>query len=290
MTRRNLIIIDSSEAATLHTARQMALLMAPARYYRIAEFQESLTKPDDNFIIGGDLDNPAAKQEINAFLKKHQLLLKDNAVAFFAAGSKATAQSAAELADTLGQNTAVTAAIPTVDEEPAPEQLVKFAAEVRKYLEKYAQPLPRAELREHLEEILADQKHCTLSTGSEHEVRGTIISYTYHDGRLYAFCEGTRKFANILSNPNVCVTVFGQHRGGALAAGVQLFGTALIRYPGTEEYQRMFDVSHLKYDKIMALPFLLNGLEIRLTRAEIFWANWRKAGYDPRQIYLFGNA
>lgn len=285
MSRRNLIIYDGS-ADTQDTVSQLALLLAPARHFTVTEFDTSTAAENDNIIIGGDLSQPDTRNKLLDIINQVKSSSAAIPTAIFNTGTSAAA-AANDLAAAGGLKEAVTGTIASTAGKPDYEQMIAFAADIRKYNERFALPVPRQQLKEQLEEVLASQKHCTLCTGFDCDVRGTVISYTYRDGTVYAFCEGTRKFVNILRNPAVCVTVFGQHRGGALAAGVQLFGQAFIRYPGTDEYRRMFDNVQLKYEKVMDLPFLLHGLEIKLERAEMFWANWRKQGYDPRQVYKF---
>ena len=283
---RTVIIYDSKSEADLSAARQISLLLAPARHYRCSEFRPEFIQDNDAFVIGGALGDDAARTEIEAFLETNRELLRERPLAFFSLDSGGDDATAA-LAKTCGRSDAPAASIALRNGEPDAAALVEFSQKLREIKEKRLATLPAPELREHVEELLGNQKYCTICTGFNGDVRGTVISYTYHQGRLYAFCEGTRKFANILRNDRVCVTVFGPHRGGALAAGLQLFGTARIHYPGTEGYRRMFALSRLKYDRIMSLPFLLNGLEIRLERAEFFWANWRKEGLATRQVYHF---
>lgn len=284
---RTVIIYDSKSETSLSAARQMSLLLAPARHYRCSEFQPEFIQDNDYFVIGGVLGVHAARTEIDAFLKANRELLQEEPLAFFSLGAEPGNEPTAALAKTCGRSGVPAADIAVADGEPDVAALVEFCQNLREIKDKRLAVLPAPELLENIEELLGNQKYCTICTACDGDVRGTVISYTYHQGRLYAFCEGTRKFANILRNDRVCVTVFGPHRGGALAAGLQLFGTAQIQYPGTEGYRRMFSVSRLKYDRIMSLPFLLNGLEIRLERAEFFWSNWRQMGLAPRQVYHF---
>jgi len=284
---RTVIIYDSASEAALSAARQMSLLLAPARHYRCSEFRPEFIQDNDDFVIGGTLGDSAARTEIGAFLKANRELLREKPLAFFNLSPERGDDATAVLGKACGRSDAPAASIAVANGEPDVTALVDFSLKLREIKEGRQATLPAPELKEHVEELLGNQKYCTVCTGFNGNVRGTVISYTYHQGRLYAFCEGTRKFANILRNDRVCVTVFGPHRGGALAAGLQLFGTARIHYPGTEGYRRIFEVSRLKYDRIMSLPFLLNGLEIRLERAEFFWSNWRKTGLAPRQVYHF---
>ena len=84
--------------------------------------------------------------------------------------------------------------------------------------------LPPEEVRVHVETFLNSHRYCTLCTAYGDRVRGTTVTYTYHDGHIYILCEGSTKFANLILNDNVCIALYAPYKGGGCPPACSLPG------------------------------------------------------------------
>ena len=101
-----------------------------------------------------------------------------------------------------------------------------------------------------------------LATGHGDTVRATPIEYLWHDGRLWLFTEGGRKFLNIYRNRNVSFSVFDPFAGLSILAGLQIHGQAAVHVPGEDIYETIRKVKGIS-DKTMAtMPVVLHLVEI----------------------------
>ena len=69
--------------------------------------------------------------------------------------------------------------------------------------------------------------------------------------------------------------------------GFQASGSATVVYPGTEAYRELCARLGRDHERLSSLPFALNGLVIRLHKAEYYSAAMREEGYDSKQVYYF---
>ena len=88
------------------------------------------------------------------------------------------------------------------------------------------------ELKEKIKTFLKNHRICTLATCSQGIPRSTPVRYRSKDFIIYIFTEGGGKVKNILDNPNVSVSLYGNYSGFQSVAGLQLWGKAEIITPG----------------------------------------------------------
>ncbi|MFA5317847.1 MAG: hypothetical protein WC369_10565 [Dehalococcoidales bacterium] len=283
---RTLIIYEGDEETITDAVRKMSLLLAPCAIYRTEEFSRDILREDDVFVIGGVVLNGALSPALIDFVTANRDLLSKRQLTLFASGgrSEEALESTRRL---LGGSVVITGTIDSEDSPADTRRIVDYGLKIRDINEKYRRGVPGEILLEQIEEVLANERNCTFITGYDREVRGTVISYVYRPGYLYFFCEGSGKFATLLHNDNVCVTVCKEHRGQPHPAALQLFGKATIHYPGTESFKDFVARRGANYQKIMSMPHRLNGIEVEISRVEMYWSHWRKLGYDPRQTYYF---
>lgn len=265
-------------------ARQISLIIGSARCQSFQQYDSSLQGKYGASIIGGVLSGEGYTK-IAAFIQANRDWLQPNEVALFGLGDdKATTLTRlSQLASLLGDGVLAVEAIYANENGADMTQLVNAALRIRVKIRERRKKLPAAEVRRLVEAILASEPFLILATGNGKNLRATTIGYTYRNGHVYAFCEGAEKFANILLNNRVALAFYRLPEKD----GLQATGTAEIVYPGTGEYRAMCDLLGRDYDRLMSLPFGLNGLDIRLDKTEYYNAELRGGGYESKQEYYF---
>ena len=307
------IIYESKYGSTEDAVKKMALMLAPSRYCRPAEFKSEFSKDCDFFVIGGPVYSENIDQRIFDFVSANNSWLSNKRVALFCTCLDTSDRAMGylePLMKILGNSVVSTQAIggkiqlekldqadlnamesfsqrssgrPPRDVDRSDlEKLVDYSLRIKSIKDMGYKPMPTEQLKTHLEEFLKSRNTCTLCTSFGTRVRGTTINYTYHEGHIYAICEGSEKFGNVLLNNNVSVALYGEK-----FTGLQLSGTATILYHGSDELKEMIETTGRDYSQLMALPFFLNGLSIKLHKAEFFCPEFGKLGYGSKQTYLF---
>jgi len=270
---------DSGEAV----ARRMALIIGSARCLPLQEFTSSLKDKYDYCVIGGSLAGERYAK-IADFIQANKDWLAQKEVALFGLGDdEAVTRDRLSKLESLLAGRVATEAIPARGNEVDIKILTDAALRIRSRFRESRKKMPAAEVRRLVEDIFKGEAFLILATGSGISLRATTIGYTYRDGHVYAFCEGAEKFANILLNNRVAMAFYRMPEKD----GLQATGTAAIVYPGTPDYRQMCTLLGRDYDRLMSLPFGLNGLDILLDKVEYYNADLRHEGYESKQTYHF---
>ncbi len=103
--------------------------------------------------------------------------------------------------------------------------------------------------------------------------RSTPVRYRSKDFTIYIFTEGGGKVQNILDNPNVSVSLYGNYSGFQSVAGLQLWGKAKIirpddkkRYEEAKKIIRMEERADLKKIDLQGMK-PMDVIKIKVTRA-----------------------
>ncbi len=158
--------------------------------------------------------------------------------------------------------------------------------------DKIIKEMPTEQLKAVVEEHLSSSSVCALATGSGDYVRCTPLEYSYHDGKLWIFTEGGEKFIGLEKNSNVSLAVFDKNPSFGSLRSVQIMGKAEIVEPMSTEY-----INHAEYKKIpiAALQKLADqGHPMHLIcvipmRADVLFSDFKKQGYDSRQVLDYTN-
>jgi hypothetical protein len=280
------LVIYAAEGDAETSVRQLASIIGSARCCRLEDFTPDYYESHDYFIIGGSLEKGHVTADISAFVAANLDRLKTVKTAFFALGgttdeaAPALASLAAGLpADGVFAKEHIPGGKHGVD-APA---LAAAALRMRAGFRGMRASLPPAEVRRRVEDILSDEAYIILCTGAGADLRATTVGYKYHDGCVYAMCEGAEKFANILLNPRVALALYRMPDYD----GLQATGTASVLYPGTEAYREMCALLGKDHQRLTTLPFALNALVVKLHKAEYYSAKMRQDGYDSKQTCYF---
>jgi len=281
---RTLILHETVSDTTRTAVRQMSLVLGPCKCYSLSDFKKELVEKYEYLIIGGDGVEPSLTK-LNSFISANKDWLSTKLTAFFIIGGDATSAWAALETLNHGLNGIAShlEVIPGGANGVEPALLVESAMRLRAVKSRNLKVMTHDELKKRIEDILKSELYLILGTGAGTRVRGTTIGYTYQDGKVYAFCEGSEKFANLLLNPNVSLALYTMPE----KAGLQISGTAVICYPGAPEYAEMCRLLRRDHQRYLNLPFQLNGIIITLHKAEYYLAKLKDQGYDTKQVYYF---
>ena len=274
----------SGDAET--SVRQLASIIGSARCCRLDEFTPDYFESHDYFIIGGAWDQGHVLADLSGFIAANLDSLKQKKVAFFTLGGTAAeaAPVRASLAAALPWDGIFASEhIPGGTHGVDAPALAAAALRIRARFREMRPPMQPDEVRRRVEDILGAETYIILSTGAGTELRGTTVGYKYRGGCVYALCEGAEKFANILLNPRVALTLYRMPDYD----GLQATGSASVLYPGTEAYRETCELLGKDHARLTGLPFALNLLVVKLHKAEYYSAKMREAGYDSKQVCYF---
>lgn len=314
---RTFIVFQSRYGSTEEAVRKMALVLGPARYCRTTDFEMNYRDNYDFFVLGAGVYNEVIDPRLSHFVTTNREWLSKKKVALFAtclSGIRGL-DYVAPLARILGNCVVATGMVDGrfKKDQLTPEdyaimkrfyetvklpfqdtdrtnlpRLIDFCLKLKAIKDADYRALPADQLKTHIEEFLNSHNTCVLCTGSGDNVRSTPVTYKYHEGHLYIVSEGGRKFANILVNPNVSVTIHNESPSGKFArAGIQLTGSVSVITPGHPELPEVFKIMGLSYERLNSLPWIMNGLKIKLSKAEFRWRGFDDLGYARVQPYDF---
>ena len=150
--------------------------------------------------------------------------------------------------------------------------------------------MPSDQVRAWVEAFLGEKGVCALATGAGGYVRCTPLEFSYHDGAVWIFTEGGRKFVGLAKNKRVSVAVFDQDPGFGSLRSVQIQGMAEVVEPMSDGY-----IAHAEHKKVpvAALQKLvdagrpMNLLRIVPSRADVLCSEFKAQGFDSRQVLEF---
>jgi nitroimidazol reductase NimA-like FMN-containing flavoprotein (pyridoxamine 5'-phosphate oxidase superfamily) len=112
---------------------------------------------------------------------------------------------------------------------------VKLEEDFNKYLKEIRKKLTQEELRGKVITFLDEHKICTLATCSGNIPRSTPLRYRNKGLTIYILTEGGMKVKNIMKNPQVSVSLYGDYSGFHSVKGLQIWGKATIIAPDDRE-------------------------------------------------------
>jgi hypothetical protein len=278
---RTLIVFDNPELLET-VVKPMSLILGPSKYCRMSEFKDEYKAAYQYFVIGGAADASGKTGVVDSFISANRQWLGEKQVALFARAENPVPAAAGlvEASQSLGLSVPVEV-IPGTAGHVDIAQVVEAAMRLRSV--RPQKRMDPAEVKKRIEAILSKELYLILGTASGARVRATTIGYTYKDGYVYFFAEGSEKYANLLLNPHVSLALYTFPE----KEGVQLSGTASILYPGSKEYEEMCRLLGRDHQRYLGLAFLLNGIAIKLHKGEYYRGTLGKEGYETKQACYF---
>ena len=152
--------------------------------------------------------------------------------------------------------------------------------------------LPRDQLEDRIEQLLASQNLAVLATV---DPRGDPVASPveyYHAGLVVYFVadSGSPKLANVRRHPRVALGIHAPYVGWASVRGCQIFGDARVLEPGTAEHGAGMEVyrwqaSAADFGRPAVAPPSVPLVEVRPRRI-VYTELWlRKLGFAAKQIW-----
>ncbi|OGL40346.1 MAG: hypothetical protein A3C43_01085 [Candidatus Schekmanbacteria bacterium RIFCSPHIGHO2_02_FULL_38_11] len=115
------------------------------------------------------------------------------------------------------------------------EEIKEMENDFTKILNRRTRKLSKEELKKEIIKFIGENKICTIATCLNNIPRSTPVRYRSKDMTIYVLTEGGVKIKNIMENPNVSVSLYGDYSGFESVKGLQLWGRAEIIKPEDEE-------------------------------------------------------
>lgn len=311
---KTLIIYESRYGFTEKIAKQISLVMGPAKFCRTSEFKDKYIKDFQVVVICTPIYLEAVDSSILQFVTKnyHWITKKKVMLICTCLLENAEDRYLKPLKELLGGSVVLSASfggeliinnLSTPDYKLIKQFYSNMGFEVKDYKvfheDKFTQllfdmkeikdkgntPIEGKLLINYIDEFIKNHNTCTLATGSENRVRATPIEYVYINRSLYIISEGGEKFLNLLLNPKVSVCIYDSYKSMSELGGMQITGTAELIDIGTKEYHSVLKEKGLSYDKLINLDVSLNFIKINIKKVEFLWSGFSKLGYDAKQIY-----
>lgn len=310
--QRTLIIYESPYGTTKKVAEYLSRILGPSNYCRTSEFKD-IYQDFDFFVIGSPVYSGKLDPKIYQFVKDNLPWLKDKPVALFSTSisHKDGNENLKELSNIISSTVSSkalggTLKLDVLTEEDSKalnafsqqvgfplkdmdnfnlEDVISYALELKEIKESLISPAPQT--KKLMDEFLSSHNTCTLSTSYNDRVRSTPIEYNYFNGFIYLLSEGGEKFANIPFNQQVSVSVYEDYTGFQNLAGMQITGTSHIIDEESDEYQDVLEMKGLKIDFIKRNPVKMNMIKIKIEKVEFLYSEFKKLGYEPKQIIIF---
>jgi menaquinone-dependent protoporphyrinogen IX oxidase/uncharacterized protein YhbP (UPF0306 family) len=312
---RTLVVYSSKYGSTKDAAKIISLINGPAMYCDVDEFKAEY-KEFENIIIGSPLIQEKLEPSIIEFVGNNREWLKGKPVSLFCTcldknGGLDQLRSLEKFMDikavsmkAIGGRLIIDKLDETdlalikkfLDHVNLPfedmdfyneDEIIEYSMKLKYLAEKIISPLDHDDLKMAIDEFLTSHNTCTLATCHSNRVRSTPIEYNYHNGFLYLLTEGGEKFANLLLNKNVSVSVYEDFKGMNSLKGMQITGKASLVDSGEEEYKGVLEFKGLNIEFIKSLPIKMNMIKIAPDKIEFLNSQFKIDGYDAKQIYNY---
>lgn len=312
-----LVLYESRYGSTERAAKELALIIGPAKACRLKEFKGDI-RTYDFVVICSPVYSECIDEGMLRFVEANAgVLSKKKVVLLCVCMAEGIADRYLEpfsklLGDSVVLKAAVAGEIRSLQlngtdralverfygraetssgilGKPDKERFVELALRIKALKDEGFKAMDNDLLLKYAEDFLLSHNTCVLATGTGSRVRATPIEYALMDGCIYILTEGGEKFANIMLNSNVSMGICDAYKSMSELGGMQISGTARIVEPGCGEYKRVLGLKKLDYEKISSMPIALNMLKIEIKKAEFLWSGFGRLGYDIKQtIYSEG--
>ncbi|MHC1723825.1 MAG: flavodoxin domain-containing protein [Aminipila sp.] len=307
-----LILYESNYGFTEMVAKNLSLILGPAKYCRASEFKGN-GNSYDNVVICTPVYSEGANCNIIEYVSKNSDWIKQKNVILICTclAVNMAHQYLKPLNAILGESIILQAAIggklilnklSSTDYAIIQRfcnktgfslkdydlfdmhKLIELALNIKKIKDHSKNPVKPQLLKKYIDDFIISHNTCSLATGQCDNIRATPIEYLYKNNCIYMFSEGGEKFANILLNPNVSVCIYDAYKSMGELGGMQITGVAEIIDTNTDEYLTVLSYKGLTPDKIYSLPVALNLIKIQMQKVEFLWSEFSRLGYSAKQI------
>lgn len=147
--------------------------------------------------------------------------------------------------------------------------------------------LDRVRLQTMIEEYLQANNTCALATGAGDYVRCTPMEYSWHDGSIWMFSEGGKKFIGLAQNSNVCLAIFDSYKGFGKLHGMQIMGRAEVVEPFSERYKAHAALKKIPLEALRKLGSPMHLIWVQPIRIDCLFSAFKELGCAPRQTLFW---
>jgi menaquinone-dependent protoporphyrinogen IX oxidase/uncharacterized protein YhbP (UPF0306 family) len=312
LMERTLILYESKYGFTEYISKNLSLILGPARYCRVSEFKEDFKK-FSAIVICTPVYLESVDKNIIEFVSKNAEWIKQKKVILLCSclAKNLVDKYLKPLNDILGNSVCLQSYIggelvlsklsgedyklmkSFSDKTGFPlndcklfekNTFVELALNIKNLKDKSSKMLNEQELKVYITDFIKNHNTCALATGHNEAIRSTPIEYIYLDECIYIVSEGGEKFANIIINQNVSISIFESYKSMSKLAGMQIAGTAEIIEIGSDEYISAMKNRGLNIEEMISLPVALNLIKVHIKKIEFLWSAFAELGYDTKQI------
>jgi len=311
---KTLVLYESRYGSTWEAANIISLIMGPSRRHPLSQFNESCRK-FDLIVFGTPIYNGKIHPKLEIFLEAEKDWLSEKNIALFCTclnGSEGL-RVLREVEDQLQGNVLELGVLggrlemdrlserdyqalkEYISREGLPSQgmdlfnkdeVVDWALRLKTVKDNLLTKMPLHELRDEVEKFLNQHNTCSLATCSGGRVRSTPLEYNYNQGQIYILSEGGEKFANLLSQSRVSLSVYEDYTTMDNLNGMQITGMAHLVENNTE-FNKVIDMRGINNDFIQSLPVDLHLIRVDMEKVEFLRSDFKKEGYSTRQVLYF---
>lgn len=280
-----LILYESTFGFTEKMAKNLALILGPAKYIRASEFNLD-PKNYEAVLICPPIYSEGIDKNMLKFISENSHWIKEKKVILFCSSFAAniSEESLKPIRDILGKSILYETSIVNRDDLLISENFVHEALKIKSIKDAGNKILDKKTLRKYIDAFINNHNTCALCTGHLTSTRATPIEYIYEKDCLYIISEGGEKFSNILVNKNVSICIYDSYSGMNKLSGMQIKGEAEIIDVGSKEYCFAMQKKSLDLNNINKLPISLNLIKVNILKIEFLWSEFKKLGYDAKQV------
>ncbi len=283
---KTLILYDSKYGFTERIAQELSLILGPAKYVRMSDFENNKVEYDV-IVLCIPICSEKIDKNVIEYLSQNADWIKEKKVILVCTcfTEKNIEHCMKPVNDILERSIVYRAVV--AREALNKEEFVELALNMKKIKDQGQKVMEVQRLKAFMEDFINRHNTCTLATGFGDRTRATPIEYIYMEESIYMLSEGGEKFANILLNSNVSISIFDEYKSMNQLAGMQISGSAQIIDIGSYEYILLLNKKNLKLERITSLPVALNLIKINIDRIEFLWSEFNKMDFDTKQsLYL----
>ena len=184
---RTAIIYEGNYPEAETAVKNLMRIAGAGRYFQTSDFPPIIKDDYDLYCIGGSVDGGKLAAGISDFVDANRDWLAAKRVFLFSLGSGQTSGEShfATLKEKLGGVVLGSDNVVAAPGELDLPAVTETGLRIRAIKEGLESALPPEKVREHVENFLSRHKYCILCTAYGDRVRGTAVTYKYHQGYIY---------------------------------------------------------------------------------------------------------
>lgn len=148
--------------------------------------------------------------------------------------------------------------------------------------------MPAGELREAVNAFLSGHDTCALATCADGTPRCTPLEYGWHDGAIWIFSEGGRKFRGLEPTSGrhaapVSLAVFEPYAGFGKLRSLQVQGEAEVVDPASPEFARAAEAKHIPAERVPKLASMIHLVKVTPLAFDYLDSSLKQRGLATRQ-------